>query len=83
MGAFLLWIDRFAVRSQTVSLSERSLCSLSDFFSKADNPKIGDYYFARSWRTTRLIVFPSALPANCLVATPITLPMSWGPVAPT
>ena len=44
---------------------------------------LAKYHFASNPRTTILMVLPSALPANCLVATPITLPMSCGPVAPT
>jgi len=37
----------------------------------------------RSFLTQSEINFPSAFPASCLVAVPITFPMSFGPCAPT
>ena len=40
------------------------------------------YYLASNFLTISEIAFPSALPANCLVATPITFPMSAGEEAP-
>ena len=40
-------------------------------------------FYDKSFFTIAEIAFPSALPASCLVATPITLPISWGVVAPT
>ena len=42
-----------------------------------------NYIYASNAFTFWEINFPSALPASCLVATPITLPMSLGPSAPT
>src|SRR3712207_3585365 len=38
--------------------------------------------YARSFLTMAEIALPSALPANCLLAMPITLPMSFMPDAP-
>ena len=38
-------------------------------------------YLFRSDFTFSEIILPSALPASCLVAAPITLPMSCGPIA--
>jgi len=44
---------------------------------------INDFYDNKSLLTVSEIILPSALPANCLVATPITLPISAGVDAPT
>lgn len=43
---------------------------------------VQNYYLFSNSRTTVLMALPSARPANCLVATPITLPMSCGHAAP-
>src|SRR5580692_8120069 len=40
------------------------------------------HYFVNSSFAAALIVFPSACPANCLAATPITFPISAGEEAP-
>src|SRR5579863_2681527 len=40
------------------------------------------HYFVNNSFATALIVFPSAWPANCRVATPITFPISAGADAP-
>ena len=41
------------------------------------------FYLANNSLTRVEIILPSALPPSCLVATPITLPISAGDVAPT
>src|SRR4051812_22414349 len=55
-------------------------CQQDNQITRSQSPD--DYWFDNNSFTIVLMVLPSARPASCLLAIPITLPISAGDVAP-